>query len=80
MPRGFKLLLPEIMAKRKITGRALSKQLRVHESSVVQWKAGDRVPSMDRFFKLMAAIDALSPKDSAPLEISDLLVRVRDEK
>lgn len=51
-PEAFGRWLDLTMANRDIKGRALAKALKVHESAVSRWRAGNGVPSMDSCLRL----------------------------
>lgn len=51
-PEQFGQWLDLTMSNRDIKGRALAKALKVHESAVSRWRAGNGVPSMDSCLRL----------------------------
>jgi transcriptional regulator with XRE-family HTH domain len=51
-PETFGRWLDLTMANRDIKGRELSRKLKVHESAVSRWRAGNGVPSMDSCLRL----------------------------
>lgn len=51
-PERFGRWLDLTMSNRDIKGRALAKALKVHESAVSRWRAGNGVPSMDSCLRL----------------------------
>jgi transcriptional regulator with XRE-family HTH domain len=51
-PEAFGRWLDLTMANRDIKGRQLAKALKVHESAVSRWRAGNGVPSMDSCLRL----------------------------
>jgi transcriptional regulator with XRE-family HTH domain len=56
-PEYFGHWLDLTMSNRKITGRALAKALKVHESNVSRWRAGNGVPNMDSCLRLGKYLD-----------------------
>ena len=55
--RTFGRWLDLTMANRGIKGRQLARKLRVHESAVSRWRAGDGVPEMDNCLRLAKFLD-----------------------
>jgi transcriptional regulator with XRE-family HTH domain len=51
-PEAFGRWLDLTMANRDIKGRQLARALKVHESAVSRWRAGNGVPSMDSCLRL----------------------------
>jgi transcriptional regulator with XRE-family HTH domain len=51
-PETFGRWLDLTMSNRDIKGRELSRKLKVHESAVSRWRAGNGVPSMDSCLRL----------------------------
>lgn len=51
-PERFGRWLDLTMSNRDIKGRALARALKVHESAVSRWRAGNGVPSMDSCLRL----------------------------
>lgn len=51
-PETFGRWLDLTMANRDIKGRQLARALKVHESAVSRWRAGNGVPSMDSCLRL----------------------------
>jgi transcriptional regulator with XRE-family HTH domain len=56
-PDAFGQWLDLTMSNRGIKGRALAKTLKVHESAVSRWRAGNGVPSMDSCLRLGKYLD-----------------------
>lgn len=56
-PEAFGRYLDLTMANRGIKGRSLARALRVHESAVSRWRAGNGVPSMDSCLRLGKYLD-----------------------
>lgn len=51
-PEAFGHWLDLTMSNRDIKGRELARALKVHESAVSRWRAGNGVPSMDSCLRL----------------------------
>lgn len=51
-PEAFGRWLDLTMSNRGIKGRQLAKAMKVHESAVSRWRAGNGVPSMDSCLRL----------------------------
>ena len=56
-PETFGRWLDLTMANRGIKGRTLARTLKVHESAVSRWRAGNGVPSMDSCLRLARYLD-----------------------
>ena len=56
-PDAFGHWLDLTMSNRGIKGRTLAKALKVHESAVSRWRAGNGVPSMDSCLRLGKYLD-----------------------
>jgi transcriptional regulator with XRE-family HTH domain len=56
-PETFGRWLDLTMSNRSIKGRQLAKALKVHESAVSRWRAGNGVPSMDSCLRLAKFLD-----------------------
>ena len=59
------------MAEQRISGRAIARQLGVHENSVSNWKAGRALPLDTKFYRLLNILN---------LNISDLKFNIRGEE
>lgn len=56
-PAMFGQWLDLTMSNRAIKGRSLARALKVHESAVSRWRAGNGVPSMDSCLRLGKFLD-----------------------
>lgn len=56
-PTAFGRWLDLSMSNRGIKGRTLARALKVHESAVSRWRAGNGVPSMDSCLRLGKYLD-----------------------
>jgi transcriptional regulator with XRE-family HTH domain len=56
-PEAFGQWLDLTLSNRDIKGRALARALKVHESAVSRWRAGNGVPSMDSCLRLGKFLD-----------------------
>lgn len=56
-PEAFGQWLDLTMSNREIKGRTLAKKLRVHESAVSRWRAGNGAPTMDSCLRLGKFLD-----------------------
>lgn len=60
-PEAFGRWLDLTMANRGITGRKIAKALKVHESAVSRWRAGNGVPTMDSCLRLAKFLEVEEP-------------------
>jgi transcriptional regulator with XRE-family HTH domain len=70
------LNLPVQMAGKKITGRTLASLLRVHVSSIVQWRTGNRMPSVERLAKVAVALSEATGGKESPQQVFASLVTI----
>jgi transcriptional regulator with XRE-family HTH domain len=68
------LRLREQMAKYRVTGRALAGCLGLHVSSIVQWRNGSRMPSLNTLARVAVVLAEASGGEKSPKEIFGELI------